>query len=556
MSLRSTIRGRRDVRGLIDLASLGAAAGIVALTALRFWRPEVELNETVYLLRGRTLVDPGFLAADWTLGLPVLTVAFDLLTALLWSVTENAVRVALVARLIAWSAVSLAFVAFARAAKIRPAAAVLAFAAFVLSGQGLMAGEWIVRSAESKSFAYAFLLAALALALRRRPLAAGLATGLACVWHLLVGGWGALCLGVALFVAPPRRGQRRRAAARYIAGAALAGLPAAWMAMRYAVLDRPGGGDPPLRPLLQSLVEMRNPHHLDPAQFAPGLIDRLTPLLLWVIILLLLQRPVPPRAARLISTFSGTAAALFILGFVARSFDGFGFLVLYPFRLADAFLPLLFWLAAAGFLLRRRRSGRRRFRSAGERIALVAVIAGLLLVVEFRPDSGERLLRGVQRVVAGKWHQARYVRTPAPPMEQWIRKHWIRKHTPSDAVVLVTPCAARFRITAERAMVVLYKSAPSNRGLAEWHRRIEDVSSISLLGGPPTPCGRLSRGLDRLPRTRLTDLRNRYGADYYVTRRPRPDLAGAELHRDDHQFLYDLTRLTPAAQPGDPAPPA
>ena len=67
-----------------------------------------------------------------------------------------------------------------------------------LGPQCFFAGEWIVNSFEPKAIAYVFVFAGLWFWLRQRFAHAGLALALASYFHILVGGWIALAVAVAI----------------------------------------------------------------------------------------------------------------------------------------------------------------------------------------------------------------------------------------------------------------------------------------------------------------------------------------------------------------------
>ena len=62
-----------------------------------------------------------------------------------------------------------------------------------------MAGEWLIGGIEGKSLAYPFVFFALAAILRRQWNRAGIFLGIACAFHVLVGGWTTIIAGVLFF---------------------------------------------------------------------------------------------------------------------------------------------------------------------------------------------------------------------------------------------------------------------------------------------------------------------------------------------------------------------
>ncbi len=108
-----------------------------------------------------------------------------------------------------------------------------------------------------------------------------------------------------------------------------------------------------------------------------------------------------------------------------------------------------------------------------------------------------------------------------------------------DAVVLVPPIGDvwAFKLYAQRAIVVDIKHFPfSDRGIAEWQRRISDV-----LGTPYV------RGLDleatwaAQPPARLAAVAARYGARYVLTcDRWHPQLPGRRIDHFQDWSIWEL----------------
>ena len=63
-----------------------------------------------------------------------------------------------------------------------------------------MAGEWLIGGIEGKSLAYPFVFFALEAILRKRWNRAGIFLGIACAFHVLVGGWVTLIAGILFFI--------------------------------------------------------------------------------------------------------------------------------------------------------------------------------------------------------------------------------------------------------------------------------------------------------------------------------------------------------------------
>jgi len=118
---------------------------------------------------------------------------------------------------------------------------------------------------------------------------------------------------------------------------------------------------------------------------------------------------------------------------------------------------------------------------------------------------------------------------------------WLRTNTPKDAVFLTPPEMLRFRIGAERAIVVDWKSSPYLPGdVLEWYRRLEDVS-----GQQRFQWGKqVFRGYASLDEDRLEALRTKYRLDYAVVRRGREaGLPGRSVYLNRDFVVLDLGPL-------------
>lgn len=69
---------------------------------------------------------------------------------------------------------------------------------FVMSEQNLLGGEWIIKSFEPKSLAYAFVFFGIYFMLQSRYLLVGIALAVATYFHVLVGAWCMLAIGMLL----------------------------------------------------------------------------------------------------------------------------------------------------------------------------------------------------------------------------------------------------------------------------------------------------------------------------------------------------------------------
>jgi len=225
-------------------------------------------------------------------------------------------------------------------------AIVLAGLALWLPRQGMVAGEWVLGSAEPKTFAYALLLLAFVSWRRGRSSWGGLQAGLACSAHVLVGGYGALSLAALAWL---RSAQLRMRWWPAIA-AALVGAFALYRPVlgRLVQLATPAPANPLRMSPIWLYVPFRHPHHLVPSTWGRGWLLVVVVLLGWMVVGHWLRRAAVTRlseheleACRDLWRWSALALVPFGVGLLLSLVDADGFaLQLYPFRLADTLLPL------------------------------------------------------------------------------------------------------------------------------------------------------------------------------------------------------------------------
>jgi hypothetical protein len=443
-------------------------------------------------------------------------------------------------RLLGYGLWSLGFAAVAVRLGLWPVSSALALALF-LPRQGLMAGEWMVGGAESKTWAYGLLLLAIALWSQARRLnLAALLAGLACSFHALVGLYGAAGLLLLELLRHLRQPSRPWwAALRLLLPFALGAF-----ALMQPLLEQAhwGHGSPtvaeagvPTVPWIY--VYFRLPHHLAPlswplSRWGPGLL-RLTILLLAAVLWrwLLHHRRVRFERAGLhpmvMAAFGGWAAvatALFALGLLVAPLDLQGrWLRYYPFRLADSLLPLLLALLLAA-LVQLLLVGLPRGR-------LTAAAVALLVLITTAPALRSGALAHPTEAFAAK------------PKRRALNAAIVR-YTPPDSVVLTPPHDFQdlpWRL--QRSPVVQFKLFPSqSSAIAEWYSRL-----AALAGTAPEQVGELGfaatdtllEGYGRLGPAQLASLARRYGANAVVTNAEQEGPPGwRRLFRDRHWALW------------------
>jgi hypothetical protein len=489
------------------------AIGLVVL-ALCLFNDNLASNEAGKLALARQQVDPGWIPHDWYLnssqgyqwlfqqlsGRIVIPLGFPLGS--------------LVVRLLGYGLWAWGLAGLTVPLGLSAALAALATALFSLS-QGVMAAEWMVGGAEPKTFAYAALLLAYGAWRGRRWWACGLYSGLACAFHLLVGGFGILALaGLALL----RQGRHWNGAAlaRWICGCLLTALPVtlALVEQLFARGLRPGAGSGTeagagLPTAGWIYVVLRNPHHLLPSSWSGS--DWAKALLFLGLFALAVVLSGARRAGDDPRRQACRDLALWVVmswppalaGLLLALWDPQSpLLQIYPFRLADTLLMLGVWLLLAAAL-------QPSLQSRQARLGLTA----LVLVIS---------LAGLARDLRGA--AASLPRGFVASQEQAALYGWIRSATPAGALVVTPPFGFEdLSLHTGRAGYVQFKQIPTSRAAIQtWYLRL-----TALAGGDPAvwqgPGGwaarpRLTRAYNNLDPPALRRLADASGASVLITR--------------------------------------
>jgi len=462
--------------------------------------PAPEVNEPHYLGKAKHYWDPAWAAGDFFLGTADAHTVFYLTSGwlTLWLPLP---AVAWVGRSVTWLLLAWAWRRLSVAIVPVPLFSVLSAALFVtLSGRFHMAGEWVVGGFEAKGFAYVLVLLGLEALVGDKWGRSLICFGGAAAFHVIVGGWAVLATMIAWIITP----QRPRLATLVLPAIAggLLSLGGLWPA-----LELTWGGDPELvAQANQIYVYGRLTHHLLPQSFPPLFIARH---LLLVIALIPLARFAPASAGLLrlrafIAAALAIAAAGFLLGIMAWWHPAWaaGLLRFYWFRLADVMLPLSLSLISVAIVAQWRGQSHRMF-AIGVAAAILAATFHLGDTVRFRLEYlAPRADWTLPRVDLGDWRRV---------------ADWANQETPPGTVFLVPRLSQTFRWYSGRGEVVTRKDLPQDAAsIVEWWQRLNDLEGENA----NFAAGDSLAGLDA---ARLTQLAEKYGAAYVVTR-PDPSL--------------------------------
>jgi len=120
---------------------------------------------------------------------------------------------------------------------------------------------------------------------------------------------------------------------------------------------------------------------------------------------------------------------------------------------------------------------------------------------------------------------------------------WARAHAPPDAVFIVPPYTESFRLVAERAIVVDFKTfAAQGPDVLEWRHRLDDLSSGRSLTLGDAWYTQLREAYTQLSPEQFAGLGQKYGARYAVVERSQAPLGNfAAVYENEGYVLYDLS---------------
>jgi hypothetical protein len=173
------------------------------------------------------------------------------------------------------------------------------------------------------------------------------------------------------------------------------------------------------------------------------------------------------------------------------------------------------------------------------RVALVAtgvMSVGILSLVSVNWTSA--------RLPIGLAHLTANVQTHFSPKNSFDRLgSWARENTPPDAVFIVPPYTDSFRLVAERAIVVDFKTFGD---ALEWRQRMDDLSGGRSLALGEAYYTQLREAYTQLSPEQFASLGQKYNAQYVVVERSQAPLGDfTVVYENDGYFLYQLGSFPP-----------
>jgi len=481
-------------------------------------------NELDVLLSAKTFADPTYLQNDWYLQndfwvrVPFFVLIYPLVK---WF---PLILVSLIGRLLGLGFVSFAFVRLVKLLGLSTFQIVASIIIFVELGQGLFAGEWIFGSLEPKVISYGLIFLGLSDWLANKRERSVVFFGLATTFHVLVGGWATMTLGILFLVSGPRRGVREmlKLASLWM----IAAGPALAMAATYLVENQGGVG-------FNSdwiYVFFRNPHHAVPTFFTwatwkIGFVG----LLLYFMGGLIISGNTKEKI-KIVAKFSVLTMVPFVLGCWVTLFSyPEWFLKFLPFRLADSLVMIFGIVLLIGSL------GRYLPKKQFNGFFILIVILGL-------GNSGYGFYQDF--LVLRDFPLGTFWSPPtAIEKSHYEACVWIRNHTEPDSIILSSPAYQSTAYLTSRASIVSFKNVPTTEALiGEWYRRIHDVVGTYSLQTRGIPSQKeIDNKFRSLPVSTYFGLGREYKANYLLIRTRSNQLLPA-VYQNRYWKIFRLNR--------------
>lgn len=491
-------------------------------------------NEQQVLACARHLFDPGWIPNDWFLNQQIgYRGPFNRLVGPLTAVLPLD-AVAIAGRLLVYFLFSIIIYRLARIFGIHPILMVpVAF--FFATNQSLAAKEWMIGSFETKNLAYLCVLGSLIFFFDRRYPLMFILSGLAATFHVLIGLYAAICLGVSILI---RFRGLKEDFPRIVKSSALFFIFAAPAILgAFSYLNEMRGVDTRFAGYIYSVV--RHPHHLFPGAWAGWWHIRFAAC---VIFFALVALRAPDRRRRFLAVYALAGLGIFSAGIVLYFAGQYHLLKFYWFRFGDTVAPFMFFLLAAclisDFL---RNTGPAASGAASPPPGMAGARKAAVIAA-----SCVTLLTVAESILVFGLHL--HVMRESTPYYLWKMDRglvdalfWIRNSTPVNSTVLTDPFIDMFHVTAERAQFVAFKDVPqTDRNVLEWYRRMIALNN----GVEPAHRGfkmqeELEHSYYSLEPATVRRLAQEYKLDYYLDKKGRK-LPFRAVYENRNYILYSI----------------
>jgi len=485
-------------------------------------------NEVDILPFARQFVEPNWLPNDWFLNVDIdyrQPFSFILGHLVSWLGFETG---AYWGRLLIYLIFGIALYIFFKELRLRFSLGLLVLVLF-LNQSSVVASEWMVGGAETKTIAYAFVLLSMAFFFRKRYQMAFAFAGAAISFHVLVGGYALFCMGVATLLNKDWRSDWRL----YIINSwpifitSYFGLQAI---IKQLVLQ----GNIDVNRVWAIYVQYRVPHHVLPSAWEGNLWKVI--LILATGLFLIMYTTGRSKASRFIAAYALGSMLLFSFGLIIYVWGDTNLLRYYWFRFPDVMIMFMSYVLVAlwlndvgnGSITINTLSPRlqRGVQTISSRVIPTITVYATILIILSAP---------YQLQTEYKYFQQSNIGSRISTLE------WISENTPKNAVFLVDPTMSDFYIRAQRAMFVSWKHSPHLAAdIFEWYKRIILCNGNRI----PTKSGfaseeELQTNYYALDEAQIRKIANSYGISYYLGS-PRQNLTFESVFSDDEFTVYKI----------------
>jgi hypothetical protein len=455
--------------------------------------PPPDVGEAHYLAKAKHYWDPAWCAGDLFLesrdAHGMFTWGFGWVTRL-FSLPASA----WIGRMVTWGLLAWSWRRLSWAVVPRPLWSLLSAGLMLLFLRNFhLAGEWVVGGVEAKGFAYPLVFLALEAMVRGRWQAALLLAGGAGAFHVLVGGWTVVAIGIAWVLVG-----KERPSVLTLIPAAIGGLVLSLPGLIPAIALNWGVPKDVAAEAARIYVFERLSHHLVFHRFAVANQIRFVLLLVaWLPLAWSLRREaglwrlqLVVAGAVVIAWFGvlidqGAVIEMNLSGKSAAEFERgvAGLLRYYWYRMSDSLLPVGMTLAIVWWLARLQVTRPAR----GNWLLMAAILLALANLADvgywrwLQPLPGAILQPKPTNVSSARWWFSPL--QPGNPQavtaEDWTRDWkaactWIEANTPADAKFLTPRSQQTFKWYAGRAEVANWKDVPQDAAaLVAWRKIIE-----------------------------------------------------------------------------------
>ena len=457
-------------------------------------------NESQILAEIKHFWNPGWLEQDWFLSIEnpyryAFNVSFGWLSLFL-----SLPAVSIVSRLIAYSFLAVIFQKIAKKINLSMYWLIPILFLIIHRAQSLGAGEWVFGGIESKVIAYIFIFFGLIAFIDNKWGLLAVFIGLACSFHVLVGGYAVLSFIPALLILRKRFIIDKNKILLYLVLFVLC-ASVGFYTIVHNVLNSISVDNE----AASQLYLMRSAHHLLPPVWDWPFTG--IKIGLCVLFLLYIVKKTEKKEWHYLGIFALSSLWLFVFGLIVFFIGAESILKYYLFRFPDTIVPIVTVLLFFAYLDNRiqwlKKTRILNQRNIGYFLSIGVLIFTSLSFIDTIRESVKYNL-AINEIGIEK--------------EYIDIMHWVRNNTPQESKFLDFPMNEGFYLIAQRPVFVKYKHVPQGeKMIEEWYQRIKACNGGNELQGVSFKVGEeLRNNYYNLRYEDIKNLSDTYNLDYYI----------------------------------------